>query len=146
MAKSELIGRWRGVTGFLVGMTVLLVAACGGDSGSSDEAQIEAVVRDFFAFTVLGKGNADRVYDLMDAESKENCTKDDFLEQADFTKEFFEGIGSEFKVERVFDIKIDGDIATARVDVTVDGEHSDDGPDETPFKKEDGKWRLVEAC
>ncbi|MGE0059834.1 MAG: hypothetical protein AB7T32_17775, partial [Dehalococcoidia bacterium] len=94
MTKSGTTYRWRGATGFLMGIAVLLVAACGGDSGGgSDEKQIEAVVRDFFAFTVQGKGNADKAYDLMDAESKANCTKDEFIEQADFTKSFFEGIG-----------------------------------------------------
>ncbi len=146
MAKSGTKSRWREVTGFLMGITVVLVAACGGDSGGGDEAQIEAVVRDFFAFTVQGKGNADKVYDLMDEESKGNCTKDEFIEQAEFTKSFFEGIGSEFKVKRIFDIKIDGDNATAKVEVTVDGELSDEGPEDTPFKKEGGKWRLSEAC
>lgn len=134
------------VAALFLGIAMLFVSACGGSSsgGSGDEAEITTLVEDFFDATV--KGNGDKGYALLSAESKSNCTEAEFKEQAESTAEFFEALGTKVELKRVHDIKVDGDNATAKIEVLVDGEAGDSADEPVPFVKEGGKWKILEGC
>jgi hypothetical protein len=98
---------------------VLLVGACGGSS-DSDEKQITSLVHSFFNESI--KGDAAKAYEMIDAESKADCSKKEFTDDTEAAQSFFKSIGTKIEVSRVYDIKVSGDSATAKVDVKIDGE------------------------
>jgi hypothetical protein len=148
VTKNGKAGWKHGMAMFFAGCAALLVAACGGDSdgggGGSDDDQINRLVREFFDGTIKGEG--DEAYDLLSAESQGDCSRQDFIEQSELAQELFDAIGSEVKVNRVYDIKISGDTATAKIEVTVDGETSGDEIDDAEFVRENGRWKVNESC
>jgi len=136
---------WKGsVAAVIIGCAALLTAACGGDSnGGSDEDQITDVTREFFDLTI--NGDPAKAYDLLDSASQADCSEVDFIEQSELAKSFFDSIGEEIKLERVYNIQINGDRATANIDVTVDGEGSNEAGVGT-YVRENGEWKMAEGC
>jgi len=117
----------------LLSAIALAVSACGGDS---DEDQIRSVVTEF-AEAVQEKDGAKLCDSVVTGRipGGRQC-------EGEVADAFFEEVEQAGEVEgvRVNEIEVEGDTATARVLVTVNGEEMDD---EGTFKKVDGDWKFA---
>lgn len=125
---------------------VLLAAACGGSSAETgtDEQQIKRLVETFFEATFKDPKKA---YGLLDSASRSQCSEKDFVQNANVAAAFFKMLGGgSFKVHDVSDVRVNGDTATAMVDIRFGGDPSSGGPEQARFTREGGKWKIADGC
>jgi len=134
------LGLWAGLACLFA---VALAVACGGGGGGSgggdqpkdDEAAIRKVVSDFGK--AFNDGKAGDLHNLLDAESRKNCSQKDLETLLSLVKAF---AGNKKFTAEATNIKVNGDKATAQVLAAIGDEKQ--SPEENALVKEGGKWKL----
>jgi hypothetical protein len=122
--------------GLVILLVPLLVFGCGGGGGSSDESQIESVLRGYVG-AYLDSRPAD-MYTMLDSQSQAGCNEENFTAVMQAARE---ALGeTPFEIVDVSQIVIEGDSATAVTSARIGGELAD--PTQNTLLKESGAWKL----
>jgi hypothetical protein len=94
-------------------------------------------VNDFAS--AYNKGDANKLYGLIDSQSKSACNQEDFSAAVNEARSMT--ADAQLKVSSVDQIVVNGDQATALIVTTFADETGEPAAEE--FLKEGGKWKLV---
>jgi len=118
-------------------LAAALLVGCGGGSGQpqNDEAAIRQVVSDFGK--AFNDGKAGDLVNLLDAESRKSCDEKQLAALLTLIKALS---GNQKFTAEASNIRVNGDKATALITTAIGDEKQ--SPDERPFVKEGGKWKV----
>ena len=120
------------------------MAACGGDSGESEEERIMGAVEQSYALATDGRW--DDLWNTYTSAYQERCSFDAMVELFEELRD--QGV-TRFEVTAFDEIEFIGDVGQARYSVAgfdESGEQTASYSYDTNLVKEDGEWRFEGIC